>query len=121
MTKQLTITRISSTDKKKDGSILEGKFGTYFRVGIQTEEYGDQWLNGFSNRVPEYAVGDVIEAVVTTEEWQGKEQLKFKLARQEDRDKAEIENLKKELADKSGVDEGDKKEEVVEEATDEPF
>lgn len=112
--KQLTITRISCTDKKKDGSILEGKFGTYFRVGIQTEEYGDQWLNGFSNQVPTYEVGDTIDAVVTTEEWQGKEQLKFKLANAEEKLAQENEDLKKKLAETN--DGG-----VKEESTDEPF
>lgn len=121
MITKLKLTRVSSKNKKKDGSILTGKYGEYYRVGIQTEEYGDQWLNGFSNREPEYGVGDVIEAIVTTEEWKGKEQLKFKLARQEDKDKAEIERLKQELADKSGADEGDSTEPVEEVKEEEPF
>ena len=76
---KITLTRISDTDKKKDGTILENKYGKYYRVGLQTEEYGDVWLNGFSGQPVDWKEGDVMEVEVTREEFNGTEQLKFKL------------------------------------------
>ena len=98
---KLKITRVSATDKRKDSRILEGKYGTFWRVGIQAEEYGDQWINGFSNKHPEYEAGDTIEVVVTTEEWQGKEQLKFKMASDEDKQAQKIKDLEAQLQEKN--------------------
>ena len=84
MIEKVTITRISSTNQKKDGTMLISKYGKeYFRIGLQTEEHGEEWLNGFSNSTPDYEVGDKIEIEVTTEEWQGKEQLKFRIPKKD--------------------------------------
>lgn len=118
---KLKVTRISATDTKKDGTKLEGKYGTYYRVGIQTEEYGEQWLNGFSNQMPTFEAGDTIEVVVSTTEWNGKEQLNFKIARDEDKKDQEIEDLKKKLADKSEDSTETVEEKKEEESSDEPF
>ena len=96
MIEKITITRISVTDKKKDGTILKGKWGTFFRIGIQAEEYGEKWLNGFSNNMPTYEVGDEINVEIVKEDWQGEEQLKFRLAKEEE---LEIDKLKKKVAE----------------------
>lgn len=101
------LTRISSTNKRKDGTPLEGKYGSYYRVGIQTEQHGEEWLNGFSNDNPSWEIGDEINIEVMEEEWNGKMQKKFRLAKDADvelhnKDK-EIEELKKKLGEDTPV------------------
>ncbi len=48
---QVKIKRISRKDTDKDGNKLLGKKDQkpYFKIGIQTEEHGDEWLSGFAN------------------------------------------------------------------------
>ena len=99
---KVTLTRIAVTDKRKDGTILEGKYGKFFRVGIQTKEYEDQWINGFSNKSVDWQEGDVIELDISKEEWNGTEQLKFKLPKKEDVLEDENTKLKEELAKLKG-------------------
>jgi len=81
---KITLTKVFSNNKDKEGKMYEGKFGNFYRVGIQCNEYGEEWINGFSNRQPTYGEGDTIEVTITEEEWQGKLQKKFKIARKED-------------------------------------
>ena len=52
----LTITKMNSKP-------YDGQYGKTNKVGILTEEYGDQWLNGFVNNV-NFDVGDKIHADV---------------------------------------------------------
>lgn len=100
MIEKVTILRVSTTDTKKDGTPLVGKYGPYFRVGIQTKEHGDKWLNGFSGKLPTWQEGDEVDLDITTEEWQGKEQLKFRIPKAEDLKDAEIARLKAQVAGK---------------------
>jgi len=108
---KIKLTRIAVTDKKKDGTVLENQYGKFYRVGLQSEEYGDVWINGFSSKPVDWQEGDVIEVEIFKEEYNGEEQLKFKLPSKEKKLEQEVEDLKKQLAEK----EGDKAEE------DEPF
>ena len=86
--KVLTITKVSYTDKKKDGSPLTDKQGKqYYRVGIQCQEYNSQWLNGFLYFNGKSMEGQTQELEVWEEEWQGKKQLKFGVPR-----KTEVKN-----------------------------
>lgn len=99
----VTIKRVSSTDKKKDGTELIGKYGKFYRVGIQTEEYGDEWLNGFTSNEPNWIEGSKVEVIVFEEEWNGIMKKKFKLPSKKDKEEAkdaEIEELKAKLAEK---------------------
>lgn len=90
---KLNIIKVAYTDKKKDGQLLIDKYDKpYFRVGIQCNEYGQQWLNGFLRFKPDDWQGKLKEVEVWKEEYQGKEQLKFGLPK---RDMwAEIKELK---------------------------
>lgn len=102
MIEKLTVTRISATDKKKDGSELIGKYGKFWRVGLQVKEYGDKWLNGFTSKEPTWVENDVIEVDIKTEMWQRDdgtevEQLKFRVPNKEDLKDAEIAELKAKL------------------------
>lgn len=117
MTEKVKITRVSSTNKKKDGTVLRGKYGEFYRVGIQTEEYGEKWLNGFSNEPPTYEVGDTIEIETTTEEFNGEEQLKFRIPRKKD----ELESRIKKLEDAVFGADKDTPREVEENESDKPF
>ena len=70
--KELTIKTITSTDKKKDGSDLIGKFGKYFLVRADTEEEGT--VTWFSKTAHTHKAGDKITGnlEVTTSEKDGK-------------------------------------------------
>lgn len=103
MIEKLTLSRISSTDKKKDGTELKNKYGSFWRVGIQTKEHGDEWLNGFLKEAPVWQEGDVVELEVATEQWEKSngevvDQLKFRLPTAESRDKAKIKELEDKVA-----------------------
>lgn len=77
---KLTITKVSSSDKSKDGKPLINKFGKpFFKVGIQTNEYGSTWLNGLMPFSPDRWEGTTQELEVYDEEYQGKTYKKFKL------------------------------------------
>lgn len=52
----LTITKVNSTP-------YSGQYGMTNKVGIQAQEYGDKWLNGFINNV-DFQAGDTIFAEV---------------------------------------------------------
>ena len=44
---KVTVTRVSVTDKSRDGSPIIGKYGPQIRVGLQVKEHGEKWLSGF--------------------------------------------------------------------------
>jgi len=103
MIEKLTLTKVAATDKKRDGSELKNKFGSFWRVGIQTKEHGEAWLNGFLKERPTWAEGDVVELEVATESWERSDgevvdQLKFRLPTNESSDKARIKELEDKLA-----------------------
>ena len=98
MVEKVTLTRVSATDKKADGTILKNKFGEFFRLGIQTEEHKDSsgnpvWINGFSKRRPTWNVGDVIDVEITEEVYNGEKRLQFRVPKKEDSLEARIVKL----------------------------
>lgn len=68
----LTIKTITSTNTKKDGTPLVGKFGPYFLVRADTEEQGN--VTWFSKTAHTHKLGDKITGTleVTTSEKDGK-------------------------------------------------
>lgn len=80
---QLTLTRVTATDTDKQGNELKGKYGPFWRVGIQTAEFPDTWINGFTKKKPEWKEGDVVELDVRDEEYNGKMQKKFSFPKKE--------------------------------------
>ncbi len=94
---KVTLTRVSVTDKKKDGTILENKNGKFYRIGIQTKEYPEQWINGFSNETVDWQEGDVMELEVSKELWNGAEQMKFKLPSKGTQLEARVDKLEQEV------------------------
>ena len=76
----LHITKSGSSATKKDGTPLKDKRGSqYFRSWIKTQEYGDQFLRGFTYQDVQQWEGKSIELEVFEEEYQGKKQLKFRI------------------------------------------
>lgn len=71
-TKTLTIKSITSTNTKKDGTPLVGKFGPYFLVRADTQEEGN--VTWFSKTAHTQKAGDQITGTVevTTSEKDGK-------------------------------------------------
>ena len=67
--KELTIKTITSTDKKKDGSELIGKFGKYFLVRADTSEEG--WVSWFSKTAHTHKPGDKITGTLEVKEANG--------------------------------------------------
>ena len=75
---KLRVVKVSYKDKDKNGQPLKGKYGPYFIVGIQTDKYGDVWLNGFSKTNGKDMEGKEVELEVYDEEFNGKTYKKFK-------------------------------------------
>ena len=101
MIETVTITRVSATDKKSDGTPLKSKFGPYFRVGIQiaerlTTEGTPIWINGFLKKRPTWNNGDKIEVELTEELYNGEKRLAFRLPKKE----VALEERVKKLEDK---------------------
>lgn len=92
---QVTINKCSYTDKKKDGSECRTKQGkTFYKVGIKTNEHGDEWINGLVfDAPPTDWEGKTMELDIKEEEYQGKTSLKFELPRK-GKNFADIEQLK---------------------------
>lgn len=62
----VTLTRVYTSDKKKDGTPLISKKGKpYTKLSIQTSEYGAAWLSGFQNKSNSgWKEGDKVEIIV---------------------------------------------------------
>lgn len=76
------ITKVSFTDKKKDGSQILNKWGKVsYRVGLKVKEYGDRWVNGFTPFPPDRWENTEQELVITEvfDEFTQSQQLKFEL------------------------------------------
>ncbi len=78
---KVTITRVKVDTQTKDGRpLISSKSGKpYFKVGIQTNEYGATWLNGLMPFNPDRWQNTTQELEVYDEEYQGKTYKKFKL------------------------------------------
>lgn len=81
MTK-LTLTRVFTTDKNKDGTPLMSKAGKpYTKMSIKAKEYGDKWISGFKNKQNEgWKDGDIVEAIIK----ENGEYLNFELPKKDD-------------------------------------
>lgn len=91
---KLNITKCIATDKKKDGTQIINKFGKVsWRVGIQTDKYGEEWINGFLNFNPQWE-GTEQELDIYEEEFNGRMSKKFRLPNKEDAIKAELSEIK---------------------------
>ena len=80
-----TIKRVTTSDKKRDGSLLLTRNQKPFlKVGIQVAEHGETWINGlwFDGACP-WKENDKVELNITKETYNGKEQLKFELPKKE--------------------------------------
>lgn len=80
---QVTITKIYTTDKDKQGNPLKSKKGApYTRMSIKTQEHGEKWLSGFQNADnKEWKEGDTVEIVVK----ENGEYLNFETPKKEDK------------------------------------
>jgi len=103
-TERITLTNVYSADTNKEGKKYQGKHKEwckegcsdphyFWRVGIKTNEYGEEWLNGFSNDKPTYKEGDTIEVEVSETEWNGKRQKNFKIPNKNAQLAAKVEEL----------------------------
>lgn len=81
---KVKITRISVKDKDKEGKILTGKFGPYYRVGILTDRFGETWLSGFSSKPNPFFEGEEVDLLVEDNVKDGKTYKNFKIPRKED-------------------------------------
>ena len=76
---KLTITQATNYDKKKDGQqILDNRGKQKYRSVIKTVEHGEEFLSGFVYNPLKQ--GDVVEALIEEEMYNGKKNLKFTLA-----------------------------------------
>lgn len=63
---KITLTRVFSTDKNKDGTPLMSKLGKpYSKMSVKCVEHGDKWLSGFKGRENEHwKEGDQVDVIV---------------------------------------------------------
>lgn len=94
---QVHVTKVYSTNHKKDGTpLISAKSGKpYYRVGIKTNEHGDQWLNGFSNFDCKDWEGKTKDLEITEGEFNGQKQLNFKVQSQGGQFAKDLEELRK--------------------------
>ena len=74
----LTIKTITSTNQKKDGTPLVGKFGPYFLCRADTEEEG--WVSWFGKTTHTNQIGDKITGTLEVTESNGFKNKNFKFA-----------------------------------------
>jgi len=78
---KLTLTKISYTDKKADGSqcvTVNGK--PFYRVGLKAQQYGDRWINGLVfGDPPAWREGQEVQLEIKEEDYQGTKNLKFEI------------------------------------------
>lgn len=85
MAQTLTLTRVYTTNKTKDGQPIKDKQGRdLYKVAIKAQEYGDQWLRGFAypSQLKFFEKGKTISAEVSEDVWEGQKSLRFRLAPQ---------------------------------------
>jgi len=83
---KIKITKVSATNLKKDGTPILTHFGKpAWRVGIQTEQYGQTWINGFLPFSPIDWEGKEMELSITEKEWNGQMQKNFELPKKDDK------------------------------------
>lgn len=90
---KIKITKISQTDKDKEGNQLTNKFGPYFRIGLQTEQHGTKWLSGFSKNKLDWAVGQEVDIEVT----ENGQYLNFSIPKKNDLLEDRVSKLEKEF------------------------
>lgn len=101
MIEKLTITRVHISDKDRDGNPFKvntrNGVKTVKRIGIQTVEYKDEWLNGtiWTDNSPlnNLKEGDEVNAEVS--EYNGK--LQFKIPSAEDLLRLKVDDIDKRL------------------------
>jgi hypothetical protein len=79
---KLTLTRVFTTDKTKEGTPLISKKGIpYTKMSVKCVEYGDKWISGFKNKQnADWKEGMVVEAIITP----NGEYINFSLLKAED-------------------------------------
>lgn len=86
---QVTLTFVKNENKTSKA----GK--SYSVCSIKTKEHGDVFINGFGNKTTEsWKIGDIVEAEIFDEEYNGKTSKKFKALSGMDILVAEVNNLK---------------------------
>lgn len=76
---KLRVSKVYSTNVDKQGNPLSGKYGPYWRVGLKTDRYGDEWVSGFSKFNCKDWEGKEIELEIYEEVYNGKICKKFKI------------------------------------------
>lgn len=94
---EINITKVYSSNTKKDGTPLKDKRGNvFYRVGLKTQEHGDRWVNGFLYHDGKTWEGQKKNLNIKEEEYNGTKQLKFEEVRISTTKLAEdIEDLRK--------------------------
>lgn len=92
---KIKITKITQTDKDKEGNQLTNKFGPYFRIGLQTEQHGTKWLSGFSKSKLDWQVGQEVDIEVT----ENGQYLNFSIPKKNDLLEDRVSNIEKTLSD----------------------
>lgn len=93
--KELTVKSVISTDKKKTGEPLVGKFGPYWLIRIDTVEEG--YISMFAKESSNLKAGDKITGIVTETESNGYKNKNFAFPKAEDISNERIDKLEKRI------------------------
>lgn len=93
------ILKVKVDDKDKAGNLLiSKKYGKpFYKVGIQTQEFGNDWLNGLMNFPPNNWEGTEQEIEQYDEDYQGKTYKKFKIVSKAVQTAADVFVMSKEI------------------------
>lgn len=78
---KVKITKVSATNTNQQGDeLISQKSGKpYWKVGIQTQEYGATWINGFTNYEPKDWEGKEMELEIEDKVYNGKTYKNFRM------------------------------------------
>lgn len=82
---RVKIIRLSIQDSKKDGSkYLTKKGDPYYRAGIKTDRFGDEWLSGFIFKKDALFEGEELDIIIEENEKDGKIYKNFRIPKKEE-------------------------------------
>lgn len=98
---KVKLTKVSATNRKKDGSeCVTVKGQKFFKVGIQTEQHGEEYINGliFADEVP-FSEGEEVYLNIFEEEYDGATSKKFKTLTKDQEKDAKIKELEAKVSE----------------------
>lgn len=79
---KIKITKVYSNNKKKDGTPFKNNA---WSIGLKTEQYGDEWVNGWADYDFKDMEGKEIEVEIFEKEYNGKTSKNFRFPKKDEK------------------------------------